>query len=264
VPADGVVNVPLRHRGDQVGTLGVATDGVPLATSTRALLERLAGTAGLAVANVRLTYDLRRRIAESHELAVHLDHSRRRLLLAAAEQTERFVTRVESQVQSRLRIVGRELDRAEEGEAEALDRAAVAARSALEALRDLAAGVFPPTLTDSGLRVALEALAVRYDGRLDVAFVGADPVRQTPDLEAAAYLCAVQLVEDGLQEAGRARLEVESTGDLLAVRVLTPLPAAPTTLQLIEDRVGATDGVLDSEAPEASLVVRWPVMEAAG
>jgi GAF domain-containing protein len=268
MPTDTVVNVPLRHRGDQVGTLGVATDGVPLAATTRALLERLAGTAGLALDNVRLTYDLRRRIAESRGLALALDRSRRRLLIAAAEQTERFATRVEGQVQSQLRVVERELDRAEDGDIEALDRAAELARAALDALRDLAAGVFPPTLSDSGLRVALDAFAVRYDGRVRVAFAGTDPVRQAPELEAAAYLCAVQLVEDCLQEQGRARLEVESTSEDLTLRARFEPPPSSATLQLIEDRVDATDGVLvrtpSDGADEAGLAVRWPLTEAAG
>jgi hypothetical protein len=265
--ADTVVDVPLRHRGDQVGTLGVATDGAPLPVSTRRLLERLAGTAGLALANVRLTHDLRRRITDSQDLARRLDRSRRRLLLAAAEQTARFVARVESQVQSRLRTVGNELDRAEEGEVEALDRAVDAAAAALEALRDVAAGVFPPTLSDSGLRVSLEAFAIGYDGRVDVAFEGPENLRHAPELEAAAYFCAVQLVEDCLEREGRAGLQVESTPQGLRLHVRTEPPPPPRTLQLIEDRVDGTGGVLERTGIGSDgddCVIRWPLLEAAG
>ena len=94
-----MVNVPLQRRGEQVGVLGVAAGAAPMTGNTRALLDRLAGAAGLALANVRLAYDLRHEIAASRELADRVELSRQRLLDAAAEQTERFSHHVDDQVQ---------------------------------------------------------------------------------------------------------------------------------------------------------------------
>ena len=167
----GMMEVPLQHHGEQVGELGVAVTE-ELTADDRALLGRLAGTAGLALSNVRLAYDLRRQVAESRELADNLALSRQRLLDAAAQQTERFATMVDHHVQSRLDAVGVSVWI---GSRRRCRRAAVAhaeATAALAALRELAAGVFPPALADRGLRDALDMYCGRFDGRVRLRTTG--------------------------------------------------------------------------------------------
>ncbi len=268
-----VVDVPLQHHGEQVGMVGVAPEGGTLTGGSRDQLDRLAGTAGLALANVRLTYDLRRRIAESHDLATRLDRSRQRLLDAAAGQRARFSFLVEAQVQTRLRAVGDALDQAEQAVPSgpdsapdgALDRALDRATSALEALRDIARGVFPPTLTDSGLRVALDAFALRYDGRVRLRHESRGE-RLAPAVEAAAYFCAVQLIDDGAAAGGKVRVDIDQPPSGIRIRVSSDRAPSDETMQLVEDRVQATDGVLQRPRPDASdpaaghdVVVAWAV-----
>jgi hypothetical protein len=68
---------------------------------------------------------------------------------------------------------------------------------ALEALRDIARGVFPPLLARKGLAAALRVYAARAGGR--VALTVAPPARTArfpSHLEAVAYFCAVETVRE--------------------------------------------------------------------
>ena len=217
---DSTVRTPRDARSVE---LGVAVAEGDLSDDDRELLARLAGTAGLALANVRLTYDLRRELAESTELARRLDQSRQRLLDAAAQQTERFVATVDQQVQSRLDRVDLALDAAAEGDIGGLADAHREATAALAALRELAAGVFPPALADRGLRHAVEMYCVRFDGRVKIRSLPMS-ARGPLAIEAAAYFCVVQLVDDCVT-------------------------AGPVTLTLDQDGGGAEDEIQTSQAP---------------
>jgi hypothetical protein len=274
-PTRAAVDVPLRHHGDQVGVLGVATERHALTADGRAVLDRLAGTAGLALANVRLTYDLRHRLEESRELAGHLSRSRQRLLVADAEQTERFTELIEERVRRRLEAVEGCLDRARHPDGPGntpLEDAVSTATSALSELRDIAAGVFPPTLSDNGLRVALESTALRYDGRVVVAHHGPER-RVSPVVEASAYRCSVELVRECAAAGGHARVDLDLRAERLRVGVRLDRAPSTGTMQLVADRVEAMDGVLDDH-PEASangtgsppygVLLDWPLTEPEG
>ena len=89
-PRGGVrhdLDVPLQHAGDRVGRLAVEVVSERPSPVDRRMLERLAAPAGLALANVRLTLELRRRLAQEMALAEQVRQSRPRLLdTAAVEQ----------------------------------------------------------------------------------------------------------------------------------------------------------------------------------
>jgi hypothetical protein len=60
---------------------------------------------------------------------------------------------------------------------------------------------------------------------------------------------------------------VESTPQGLRLHVRTEPPPPPRTLQLIEDRVDGTGGVLERTGIGSDgddCVIRWPLLEAAG
>ncbi len=247
-----MVDVPLQRRGEQVGVLAIAPDTADLNGNTRALLDRLAGTAGLALANVRLAYDLRHRIADSRELAARLERSRQRLLDAAAGETERFAQEVDRRVLSRLGTVGESLELVSHGDPAGLETAVAEATAALESLRDIAAGIFPPTLTENGLRVALETFALRYDGRVHVHVRGrAD--RGPASLESAAYFCSSHVVADCVgTHGGEVRVDIEQSEDLLRVELASDASPTAATIELLQDRVEATSGKLVRRTGDAS------------
>lgn len=253
-----VVEIPLHHHGEQVGELGVSTSDGDLSPEDRDLLSRLVGTAGLALANVRLTYDLRRRLMESTSLADLLKSSQQRLLEAAADQTRRFSATVDAQVLRPLSVVDRALAELAGGELRAVRAASTEAVAALQSLRELAAGVYPPALPDRGLLAALEAFSLRYDGR--VTLVGGTVERMAPVVESAAYFCVVALVEDCPAD-GTAEVQVEQERDVLNVTVrASQLPSADT-IQLLTDRVDATEGRLERVPSRAGedVVIGWRI-----
>jgi hypothetical protein len=262
---DDDVDIALRHHGQQVGDIGLTLASHSLSDQDQELLSRLSSTAGLALSNVRLTFDLRRRLDESLELAASLEHSRQRLLRAAAEQTRRFSSLVDARVQSRLEATGAALDRVAAGDSTAISDARAESTAALAALRELAAGVFPPSLADRGLDNALDAYCGRYDGKVVWGRIGPEPsVRAPLSTEAAAYFCVVQVVEDAVQD-GPVRLELEQDASVLRLCAATANRLPSDTLQLLRDRVEATAGQLrqselEPPKPEAcSLTLTWPV-----
>lgn len=255
------IEIPLEHHGRSVGELGLAVAEGDLSDDDRELLARLAGTAGLALANVRLTYDLRRELAESTELARRLDQSRQRLLDAAAQQTERFAATVDQLVQSRLQRVDLALDSVADGDPGGLAVAHREATAALAALRELAAGVFPPALADRGLRHAVEMYGLHFDGQVKIRSLPTS-VRGPLAREAAAYFCVVQLVDDCVT-AGPITLLLDQDEAGLTMEIGTSRAPGADTVQLLADRVEATGGHLlpTASTQSWSIAIRWPSAE---
>jgi len=260
-----MVNVPLQRRGEQVGVLSVATETDEMTGNTRALLDRLAGTAGLALANVRLAYDLRRRIAHSRELADRLQHSRQRLVDSAAEQIERFASQVDAEVLSRLSNADEALDLAAHDEPVGLEIAVVESTAALESLRDIAAGIFPPTLAENGPRVAIETLALRCAGRVHVSHRGRQD-RVSTSIETAAYFCSAHVIDDCARTREReVWVDIEQSVDTLRIELTSPCSPTAATIELLQDRVEATQGELGRRTRRAAgdqaqvLVLCWSV-----
>ncbi len=68
------------------------------------------------------------------------------------------------------------------------------ADEALETLRDLARGIYPPLLADKGLRVALESQARK--ATIPVAVEAAEVPRYSQDIEAAVYFCCLEALQN--------------------------------------------------------------------
>jgi signal transduction histidine kinase len=86
---------------------------------------------------------------------------------------------------------------------------------ALESLRDLARGIYPPLLTDEGLAAALESQARKGSMPTEVRSEGIG--RYPPDVESAVYFCALQALNNVAKHAGATRVEVrlaEADGEL--------------------------------------------------
>ena len=64
----------------------------------------------------------------------------------------------------------------------------------LEALRELARGIYPPLLADNGLKAALEAQARKASTRVTVDAEGVG--RYPQQLEAAVYFCCLEALEN--------------------------------------------------------------------
>ena len=77
---------------------------------------------------------------------------------------------------------------------------------ALESLRDLARGIYPPLLADEGLAAALESQARKGSVPTEVRSEGIG--RYPPDVESAVYFCALEALNNVAKYAGATRAEV--------------------------------------------------------
>jgi signal transduction histidine kinase len=190
----------VRHQGDALGAVSVVMSGSePLGPAQEKLLGDVAAHAGLVLRNVALLEDLRA--------------SRKRIVTAQDERARALERNIHDGAQQQLialtvklrltqGLVSRDPARAETMLAELQDET----QAALENLRDLARGIYPPLLADKGLRAAIESqtrksgLPVRVDGD------GIGRYRQ--DVEAAVYFCTLETLQNVAKYARAASVEI--------------------------------------------------------
>jgi signal transduction histidine kinase len=229
----------------------------PMDPMKERLVNGLASQAGLALQNVRLVQDLRA--------------SRRRIVAAQDERAKRLERNIHDGAQQQLvalavqlKLARTVLDRDPEKAAELLDALQGTATSALEDLRDLARGIYPPLLADKGLAAALEAQTRKTAVPATVACEGIG--RYTPEIEAAVYFCTLEALTNVAKYAAASRVEVRlaQLGGELAFEVAddgagfdTAAATHGTGRQGMADRLEAIGGSLTvTSAPGEGTVVR--------
>ena len=203
--------------------------------------HHLAGQAGLVLKNVGLTSDLQARLEE-------LRASRQRLVTAQDEERRRLERNLHDGAQQHLVALKVKLGLAEmlaardpERARATLDQLKADADEALETLRDLARGIYPPLLADKGLGAALESQARKATVPVTV---DADGIgRYSQDVEAAVYFSVLEALQNVQKYARRvsargatcartvARLRFRSTTTARGFDVATDdagAPASPT------------------------------------
>jgi signal transduction histidine kinase len=191
---DATRAVPVRHRGELLGAITLRKPpGEPVSAAENQLLDHLASQAGLVLRNVRLT-------AELHATIDDLRASRRRLVRAQDEERQRIERNLHDGAQQQLVALGIQLgliDAAAEDPAEVRVIAAqlrAGLHAAVDDLRALARGIFPPLLADQGLAAAVQAQARRapLPVRIDADGIG----RYRRDAEATAYFCILEALQN--------------------------------------------------------------------
>src|SRR4051794_10809357 len=169
--------------------------------------------AGVAIAGVAL--DNQRLAVEAEAAAREVRHSRARIAAGAERERRRIERDLHDGAQQRLVALRIELQLAEdlvrldpEKGAARLQELQSAVEEALEDLRHLAHGVYPPLLADRGLTEALESVAARSVVRveLETRHVGRYPA----EVESAVYFCVLEALQNTLKHAGGARRVVVS------------------------------------------------------
>lgn len=254
--------IAVRHQGELLGALAVTKPpSDPITPAEEGLVADLAGQAGLVLRNAALIEDLR---ASRQRLVAAQDEERRRLERNLHDGAQQQL--VALAVKSRLLEMAIPTDP---------DRAASIARDvgadageALENLRDLARGIYPPLLADEGLAAALEAQARKSAVPVAVEAVGVS--RYPQEIEAAVYFSCLEALQNVAKYAqakeavirlsaddGELRLEVTDDG-----RGFDPNAMSyGTGLQGIVDRLAAIGGTVEvTSSPGAgtTLVGRVP------
>jgi signal transduction histidine kinase len=262
--ADHEDGVEVRHRGELLGALSVtmpASD--PMNPSKERLVDDLATQAGLVLRNVRLIEELRA--------------SRRRIVTAQDERAKQLERNLHDGAQQQLVALGVQLNLARRlaerdapGMAATLDGLQAQTTDALENLRDLARGIYPPLLADQGLVVALDAQARK--AALPVEIEGEGVGRYPQEVEVAIYFCCLEALQNVAKYANAASARVQVTGGDGTVTfevtddgsgfdpARTPLG---TGLQGMRDRLEALGGTFEIDSsPGAGTTVRGTITAA--
>jgi len=208
---DAGLNAPVMHQGELLGAISVTMPKAePLRPAGEQLVADVASQAGLVLANAGLIEDLR---ASRQRLVTAQDEARRRIERNIHDGAQQDLVALAIKV--RLGATAEDLPQAKEifGELQA-DAAA-----ALENLRDLARGVYPPLLADLGLAAALGAQANKSP--LLVA-VEADGIgRFGQDTEAAVYFCCLEALQNAAKyaHATQARICLQAANGSLCFTV---------------------------------------------
>ncbi len=243
--------VPVVHQGELLGALAISKSGNAQLTPTEAkLLSDVGAQAGLVLRNVRLTAELLARLEElkasRHRLVAAQDEARRRLErnLHDGAQQQLVALKVQLGLAERLASSGQDVT-------EMLRELGDTATEALETLRDLARGIYPPLLAAEGLPAAIAAQGrkTQFDLSIDADGIGRYPL----EVEGAVYFCCLEAFQNTSKYADATHVKVTLRGDdhLLSFRVEddgcgfdpATTPRGSGT-QNITDRVEALDGTV--------------------
>jgi signal transduction histidine kinase len=237
--------VAVQHGGELLGALSLQKPrNEPLTSTEDELLRHLASQAGLVLRNAALIDELRA--------------SRRRLVGAQDAERRKIERNLHDGAQQQLVALTIQLRLLEES---ADDPAAVrqlapvvrdGLHAALDDLRDLARGIYPPLLADQGLVPALQAQVRRAALPVEIE---ADGVGRFPqDTEAAVYFCTLEALQNIAKyaEASRATVGLSCSGGSLRFTVTDDGAGFDTArtrhgsgLQGMSDRLAALGGAFD-------------------
>ncbi len=221
VRADGRAFEPPQSRGR--GTTRLERDGDLLAVlaydqaverEDPGRIEAVASVARLALENERLAAQVRAQLEEVRA-------SRARIVEAANLERQRIERDLHDGAQQRLVALALQLDQARGTSTtrdELIDATTAELMAAIGDVRDLARGIHPPILTESGLMAAIESLAERTPFPVEIE---ATDDRFEPEIEAAAYFVVAEGLTNVARHAGAsaARVGLHADGGRLLVSV---------------------------------------------
>ncbi len=243
--------VPVRHGDDLLGAISLSKPRQEALTSTEdSLLRHLASQASLVMRNAQLTAELRATIEE-------LLASRRRLVEAQDAERRRIERNLHDGAQQQLIALAIQLGLlAESADDPDLVRQAIPdlkaqLSTALDDLRALARGIYPPLLAEQGLVMALRAQAARSP--VPVVLEADEVGRYRQDAESTVYFCTLEALQNVAKHAraSRATVRLSGSGDTLEFSVSDDGAGFPTAatrhgsgLQGMSDRLAAHGGTL--------------------
>jgi signal transduction histidine kinase len=242
--------VPVRHGDELLGALSLSKPpNEPLTGTEDSLLQHLASQASLVMRNAQLTAELRATIDE-------LLASRRRLVEAQDAERRRIERNLHDGAQQQLIALAIQLGLlAELADDPDLVRQAIPdlkaqLSAALDDLRALARGIYPPLLAEQGLVMALRAQAARSPVPV---VLDADQVGRYPqDTESTVYFCTLEALQNVAKHAQASAVTVRLSGssEVLEFSVSDDgagFPAGTSHgfgLQGMSDRLAAHGGTL--------------------
>jgi signal transduction histidine kinase len=251
VPDPEARMVPVRHGDDLLGAISLTKPpSEPLTSTEDSLLQHLASQASLVMRNAQLTAELRATIEE-------LLASRRRLVEAQDAERRRIERNLHDGAQQQLIALAIQLGLlAESADDPDLIRQAIPDLKAqlsiaLDDLRALARGIYPPLLAEQGLVMALRAQAARSP--VPVVVEASQVGRYPQEAESTVYFCALEALQNVAKHARASAAAVRLSGSAGTLEFSVSddgagFPAAATRhgsgLQGMSDRLAAHSGTL--------------------
>jgi signal transduction histidine kinase len=216
---------PISHAGELLGLIVVerAEGADAFSEEDDRVLTELARQTGLAFHNAQLDTALQSSLDELRRQADELRASRARIVASGDAERRRVERDLHDGAQQHLVALAVNLRLARDvvlddppAAAEMLGELTEAVQDTIRELRELAHGIYPPLLVDSGLPEALRAVAGRSP--LDVEVVTDGIGRYDGDVEAAIYFCCLEALQNAGKHAPDAHVAVrvwEDEGGLL-------------------------------------------------
>ncbi len=264
--ADRQIRVaPVSHAGQLFGLIVAerARHADRLAGAADVTLEEVAREVGVALNKARLDAALQESLQQLRVQAAELQASRTRLVAAADEERRRIERNLHDGAQQHLVALAvkvRLLEQVSEKDPERartlMDQLQDDVKAAVDELRALAHGIYPPLLSSRGLGEALTAASRRASLPAHVDSNGLG--RYTPEVEAAVYFCCVEALQNAgkhagsgasagirlWQEEGRLHFEVTDDGSGFESNG----QSAGAGLTNMRDRLGAVGGTITVES----------------
>jgi hypothetical protein len=288
---------PVRDAGQVLGALTLrAREGRDLALPDVRLATDMANAAGLLLRNAELTERLREQVRVETAQAAELAASRRRVVVARDAAREQLSAEIQVRVCAPLALCAGQVSALGLGEpapATAEDPAAGTAEdlaagtpeapgtglaaglaemtseidTAIADFRRIVHGVYPPVLTDHGLRAAMENLLTDVDPQ--GALVSHRIPRLAARIEAGTYFCAAALLREwnGSGAARPMRVLVGVTSTRIQMTFVdgvaryserSAMPVSPLVYESVLDRVAAMGGRMEVDGDESG---RWLAIE---
>lgn len=260
--------VAIPHDGATIGALSIVKSRAEAPTGPElALLDDLAGSAALVMGKLRLDAALEQRAQE-------LTESRRRLVTAQETERRRLERDLHDGAQQLVVSLKVKLGiAAQVARSESLDQVADLlealgqdAQLAIDEIRSLAKGIYPPLLEAEGLPAAVRSLVASAGTEVSIESEVTD--RFPRDVESAIYYCISEAVTNAAKHAPGSLVEIQITADdeQLAFSVADSGPGfngshtEGSGLRNMRDRVEALGGDLNVRSrPQGGAIVEAKV-----
>jgi signal transduction histidine kinase len=214
------------------------------------LLQAAGAVALLAAENAELDAAWKDAVDELRE-------SRARIVTAADNERRKLERDLHDGVQQRLVALRINLAVVADESADAATRRRIElldgeVEDAIDELRDVAHGLYPPVLSQRGLIAALSHVAGH--SHIPIEVVAADVPRLAPELESAVYYCCLEAIQNAVKHAGpsvRVTISVRMEDGQLVFQIADDGPGfdpahagGGSGLRNLRDRVGALHGRL--------------------
>lgn len=200
---------PTTHSGRVLGLIVAVRPpgGDQFTADDDVVLAELARQVGLALHNVELDSALQASLEELRLQAEALQESRARIVAASDAARRQIERNLHDGAQQHLvalavnvRLARKLAETDPEASFEILDQLGEGLQNAVQELRALAHGIYPPLLADRGIEEALRSAAGR--AALPTTVEASGLPRHPPEVEAAVYFCCLEALQNAGKHAG--------------------------------------------------------------